>query len=38
MPKAVLPTTMKGWAAALVASFVGFVSGFVVLRCLERWM
>lgn len=37
MPKATLPTTLKGWVAALVASFVGFVSGFAVLRLLERW-
>lgn len=37
MPKATLPTTPKGWAAALAASFVGFVGGFFTLTALEKW-
>lgn len=32
MPKAQLPTSVKGWLVALLASFVGFVSGFVTIR------
>lgn len=36
MPKAKLPTTAKGWAVALLASFVGFTSGFVTIRVLEK--
>lgn len=32
MPVAKLPTTPKGWAVALGASFVGFVSGFLFIR------
>ncbi len=31
MPNAKLPTTPKGWLVALLASFVGFVSGFATL-------
>jgi len=38
MPRAKLPTTAKGWLAALVASFVGFVSGFATLNLLQRWL
>lgn len=34
MPKAELPSTFKGWIVALVASFVGFVSGFVTTKVL----
>lgn len=38
MPKAVLPTNIRGWLSALLASFVGFVSGFIVIRLLgDRW-
>lgn len=34
MPIAKLPTSYKGWAATVVASLVGFVSGFITLRIL----
>lgn len=36
MPKAQLPTTLKGWTIAMLASFVGFVSGFTTIRIMER--
>lgn len=36
MPVAQLPTTPKGWAVALAASFVGFVSGFVFISVATR--
>lgn len=36
MPKAQLPTTLKGWAIAGVASGVGFIAGFVALDLLTR--
>jgi hypothetical protein len=32
MPVARLPTTVQGWLLALLASFIGFVSGFVTIR------
>jgi uncharacterized membrane-anchored protein YhcB (DUF1043 family) len=35
MPRAELPTTARGWLVALVASFVGFISGFVTIRLLQ---
>jgi hypothetical protein len=36
MPKATLPSTARGWIAALAASFAGFMAGFIVLSFLER--
>lgn len=35
MPKAGLPTNLKGWFVALVASFVGFIAGFLTIRVLQ---
>lgn len=32
MPKAELPSSWKGWMLALLASFVGFVSGFLTIK------
>lgn len=36
MPKAKLPTNLKGWVIALFASMVGFISGFWALGVLTR--
>jgi hypothetical protein len=36
MPKAELPTTLKGWFIAATASFVGFISGFVTIAWLRK--
>lgn len=34
MPRAELPTSLKGWAVALGAGIVGFLAGFVfILLC-----
>jgi hypothetical protein len=38
VPKANLPSTPIGWLVALLASFVGFVAGFVVIAIVTRWM
>lgn len=38
MPKAALPTSVKGWLVALLASFVGFVAGFVTIALCERFL
>ena len=38
MPKAKLPTTPKGWLVATAASFVGFVSGFLALNVMQRFL
>lgn len=35
MPKAELPTSPKGWLVALLASFVGFVAGFLAIKLLN---
>lgn len=37
MPKAKLPTSVKGWAAAAVSSLVGFIAGLVALDMINRW-
>jgi len=34
MPKAKLPTTLRGWLVALAASMVGLISGFITVRVL----
>lgn len=36
MPKAVLPSSAKGWLVALLASFAGFIAGFVTILLCER--
>lgn len=38
MPKAALPTSLKGWLIALIASFAGFVAGFLTIALLGRWL
>jgi hypothetical protein len=38
MPKAKLPTTLKGWFAALIASLAGLLAGFLTLNVLNRWL
>lgn len=35
MPKVELPTSVKGWFIALMASFVGFVSGFLTIKLMQ---
>ena len=37
MPKAELPTTMKGWMVALASSAVGFIAGFISLNIFTKW-
>lgn len=34
MPQAQLPTSLKGWALALIASLVGFIAGFLTVALL----
>jgi hypothetical protein len=36
MPRAALPTTLKGWLVALAASFVGLIAGFIAIAVLSR--
>lgn len=36
MPRAALPSTVKGWLVALLASLVGFMAGFVTIAVCER--
>lgn len=36
MPEAKLPTTLKGWLVALVASLVGLLAGFVTTNVVGR--
>jgi hypothetical protein len=36
MPKAQLPTTTRGWLVALVASFVGFIAGFITIALTSK--
>lgn len=38
MPQAKLPTTLKGWLIAVVASLVGFFAGFATVSFLTRKM
>lgn len=38
MPKAALPTTAKGWLVALLASFAGFLAGFLTIVLCERFL
>lgn len=32
MPKAELPSSLKGWLVALLAAFVGFIAGFITIK------
>jgi hypothetical protein len=36
MPKAALPSHPLGWLVALLASFVGFIAGFVAIAILTK--
>lgn len=36
MPDARLPSTPAGWAVALIASMIGFLSGFASLAILRK--
>jgi hypothetical protein len=38
MPKAQLPTTPKGWIAAVISSLVGFVAGLWSLALVSKWL
>lgn len=38
MPKAALPTSARGWLVALLASFVGFIAGFVTIALAGRFL
>jgi hypothetical protein len=34
MPKATLPSTVRGWVVAMLASFIGFIIGFWITNAL----
>lgn len=36
MPRAELPSTVQGWLVALLASFVGFIAGFITIALAGR--
>lgn len=36
MPKAELPTSIKGWGVALGAGVLGFLAGFVFISLMNR--
>jgi len=36
MPKAELPTTMRGWIVAIGAGVVGFLAGFVFISIMSQ--
>jgi undecaprenyl pyrophosphate phosphatase UppP len=38
MPDAKLPTSFKGWIVALGGAYVGFISGFITIRWLNKVM
>ena len=38
MPSAKLPTTPKGWVAAIASSMVGFVAGLYALDRFGKWL
>lgn len=38
MPKAILPSTTRGWLVALLASFAGFLAGFVTIALCEKYL
>jgi hypothetical protein len=38
MPKAKLPTSTKGWLVALLASFAGFIAGFITIALCEKYL
>jgi hypothetical protein len=38
VPKAELPTSLKGWVVALGAGVVGFLAGFIFIKIMnEAW-
>ena len=37
MPEARLPSTVKGWLVALLASFAGLVAGFLTIMLCRRF-
>ena len=38
MPDAQFPSQPKGWLIVLLASFVGFLSGFLTIKLMRGWL